>query len=81
MRPVVTLSDWRGRNAGEALVMAEIEVGLRAVVGHIDLAMLIGRHRPRIDVEIGIELPDADLVAARLEERPEGGREKTFAKR
>ena len=38
------------RNAGEALVMAKVEVGLRPVVGHIDFAMLIGGHRPRIDV-------------------------------
>ena len=69
------------RNAGEALVMAEVEVGLGAVVGHVDFAVLIGRHRPRIDVQIGIELADADLVAARLEKRPEGRREKTFSKR
>ena len=81
MRPVVILSDWRERDAGEALVMAEVEVGLRPVVGHIDFAVLIGRHRPRIDVQIGIELADADLVAARLKERPEGRREKTFTKR
>ena len=29
-------------NAGEALVMAKVEIGLSAVVSHIDLAMLIG---------------------------------------
>ena len=69
------------RNAGEALVMAKVEVGLGAVVGHVDFAVLIGRHRPRIDVQIGIELADSDLVAARLEERPEGRGEKTFPKR
>ena len=61
--------------------MAKVEVGLGAVVGDIDFAVLVGRHRPRIDVQIGVELADADLVAARLEERPEGGRQKTFAKR
>jgi hypothetical protein len=33
--------------------MAEVEIGLGAVVGDIDLAVLIGRHRARIDVEIG----------------------------
>ena len=68
-------------HAGEPLVMTEIEVGLGPVVGHVDLAVLIGRHRPRIDVQIGIELPDADLVAARLKQRPERGREKTLTKR
>ena len=69
------------RNAGEALVMAKVEVGLRAVVGDVDLAVLIGAHRPRIDVEIGIELADPDLEAARLQQRPERCREQTFTKR
>ena len=69
------------RYAGEALVMAKIEVGLGAVVGHEDFAVLIRRHRPRIDVQIGIEFPDSDLVATRLEERPEGRRKETFSKR
>jgi hypothetical protein len=46
-------------DAGEALVMAEIEIGLRPVVGDIDLAMLVAATSSRIDVEIGIELADA----------------------
>ena len=71
MRPVVMLSCARGRAAGEALVMAEVEVGLGAVVGDEDLAVLVGRHRARIDVEIGVELAQADLVAARLQQRAE----------
>ena len=69
-----------GGNAGEALVMAEVEVGLRPVVGHVDLAVLIGRHRARIDVQIGVELADSDLVSARLEERSERGGEQAFSK-
>jgi len=32
----------RELDVGEALVMAEVEVGLRAVVEHIDLAVLVG---------------------------------------
>ena len=39
--------------------MAEVEVGLGAVVGDEHLAVLIRAHRPRIDVEIGVELPQA----------------------
>src|SRR6266403_2244430 len=31
---------------GEPLVVAEVEVGLAAVVGHEDLAVLVGTHRP-----------------------------------
>ena len=39
-----------GGNAGEAFIVTEVEVGLRTVIGHIDFAVLIRRHRPRIDV-------------------------------
>ena len=69
----------RRRAPGEALVMAEIEIGLGAVVGDEDLAVLIGRHRAGIDVEIGIELAQADLVAARLQQRAERRGGQTFA--
>ncbi len=61
----------RRRTAGETLVVTEIEIGLGAVVGDEDFAVLIGRHRARIDVEIGIELAQPDLVAARLQQRAE----------
>lgn len=61
--------------------MPQVEVGLRPVVGDVDFAVLIGAHRPRIDVQIGVELANADLVAARLEERAEAGRHETFAER
>ena len=69
-----------GRAAGEALVVAEIEIGLGAVVGDEDLAVLVGRHRAGIDVEIGIELPDARAIAARLQQRPEGRCRNAFSK-
>ena len=68
-----------GRTPGEALVMAEVEIGLRAVVGHEHLAVLVGRHGTGIDVEIGVELAQADLVAARLQERAERGGSETLA--
>ena len=57
--------------AGEALVVAEVEIGLGAVVGDEHLAVLVRRHRAGIDVEIGVELAQADLVAARLQQRTE----------
>ena len=68
-----------GRAAGEALVVAEVEIGLRPVVGDEDLAVLVGAHRPRIDVEVGIELAEPDLVAARLQKRAERRRRETLA--
>ncbi|MNT66711.1 hypothetical protein D3C72_2047950 [compost metagenome] len=58
--------------------MAQVEIGLGAVLGDEDLAMLGGRHGARIDVEIGVELPQADLVAARLQHGAERRRCKTF---
>ena len=67
------------RDAGEALIMAQIQVGLRPVIGDIDLAMLERRHGARIDVEIGVEFAQADFVAARLKQRAESGGRQTFS--
>ncbi len=58
---------------GEALVVAEVEIGLGAVVGDEDLAVLVRRHRPRIDVDVGVELEVGDAKAARLHERADRG--------
>ncbi len=66
--------------AGEALVVPEIEIGLGAVVGDEDLAMLIGGHRPRIDVEIGVELAKPNRIAAGLQKRAENRRRQALAK-
>jgi len=70
-----------GGATGEALVVAEVEVGLRAVVGHEHLAMLVWRHRSGIKIEIGIELAQTYLVAARLQQRAESGRCQSFSER
>ncbi|MPL84476.1 hypothetical protein SDC9_30441 [bioreactor metagenome] len=66
---------------GEALVMAEVEVGLGAVIGDEDLAMLEGRHRARIDVEIGVELAQPHREAARLQQRAQCRGGKALAER
>jgi hypothetical protein len=62
-----------GGRAHEALVVAEVEIGLRAVVGDEHFPMLERAHRPRVDVDVGIELDHGDLEAAGLEDRPKGG--------
>src|SRR5205085_2779148 len=49
----------------EALVMTQVEVGLRAILGHEHLAVLERRHRPGIDVDVRVELLQRDLVATR----------------
>ena len=74
MRPVVMLSFCRA-----LLVMAEVEIGFRPVVGDEDLAVLVRAHRARIDVEVRVELAQADLVAARLQQGAERRRGETFA--
>src|SRR6185369_2520927 len=40
----------------EALVMAQIEIGLGAVFGDEDFAVLVRRHRAGIDVDVGVQL-------------------------
>ena len=40
----------------EALVVAQVQISLGAIVGDEDLAVLKRRHRAGIDVEVGIEL-------------------------
>src|SRR5262249_10900923 len=69
----------RSRTASEALVVTEIEVGFSAVVGDEDFAVLVGRHRAWIDVEVGIELAQANFVAARLQQRAKRRRSETLA--
>ena len=44
----------------EPLVVAQVEVGLGAVVGDEDLAVLVRRHRARVDVDVRVELEDGD---------------------
>ncbi|MGY3366537.1 hypothetical protein ACVWZL_003662 [Bradyrhizobium sp. GM2.4] len=67
-RDVVGLSR---RPPGEALIVTEIEVGLRAVIGHEHFAVLIRRHRSGIEIEIGVKLAEADLVAPSLQQGTE----------
>src|SRR5205085_8205485 len=56
-RPVVRARQARVR---EALVVAEVEVCLRAVVGDEDLAVLEGRHRAGVNVYVRVELDACD---------------------
>ncbi|KAF1061152.1 MAG: hypothetical protein GAK39_05880 [Variovorax sp.] len=57
----------------EALVVAEVEVGFRTVVGDEHLAVLERRHRAGVDVDVGIELDEGDFEAARFEDRGQRG--------
>jgi hypothetical protein len=56
--------------AQEALVVAQVQVGLGPVVGDVDLAVLERAHGARIHVDVGVELDHGDLEPARLQQGP-----------
>src|SRR6266513_1179011 len=53
----------------ETLVVAQIEVGLGAVLGDEHLPVLEGAHRAGIDVDVRVELEESNFDAARFEDR------------
>ena len=63
----------------EPLVVAEVEVRLRAVLGHVDLAVLVRAHRARVDVDVRVELLRGDLQTARLQQPAERSRRDALA--
>jgi hypothetical protein len=65
----------------ESLVMPQVKVGLGAVVGDIDLAVLIGIHRPGINVDVRVELLDRDGESTLLEQESDRGRGDALAER
>src|SRR5438876_8750798 len=60
-----------GGTSGEALIVPEVEIGLGAVIGYEYFAVLVRRHRSGVEIEIGIELAQPNLVAARLQQGTE----------
>ena len=63
-----------GQSQGRVpLIVAQVEVGLRTVVRHIDFSMLIGIHRAGIDVDVGIELEKCDLQPPAFEQVADRG--------
>src|SRR5690606_10489992 len=67
--------------AHEALVVPEVEIRLGAVVRDVHLAVLERAHRARIDVDVRIELDQADFESARLENRAKTRRRDALAER
>ena len=55
-------------------IVAEVQVRLRAVIGHVDFPMLIGIHRAGIDIDIRIQLEKRDLQPAAFEQVADRGR-------
>ncbi len=65
--------------ADEALIVAEVEVGLRSVFRHEHFAVLKRAHRAGVDIDVGIELEEGDFKTARFEDRGEGSGGNTLA--
>ncbi len=53
----------------EAFVVAQVQVGLGAVIQHVDLAVLVGTHRARVHVDVRIQLLHGHLETAFLEQQ------------
>ena len=73
--------DLPGRDVGdlaqvgvqEPLVVTDVEVGLRPVVGDEHLAVLERVHRPGVDVEVGVELLHGHAQPPRAEQAAQAG--------
>jgi hypothetical protein len=55
----------------EPLVVADVEIGLGAVIGDEDLTVLERVHRAGVDVDVGVELLHRDAQAAGAQQVPE----------
>ena len=64
----------------EALVATQVEVHLAAVVQHEDLAVLLRAHRPRVDVEVRVDLHGRHAHAALAQKRAQGRDDGALAK-
>ena len=52
------------RSVGKALVMPQVEIGFRSVVGDENFTVLVGIHRSRIDVQVRVEFLIDDFVSS-----------------
>lgn len=57
----------------EALVVAEVEVDLAAVVEDVDLPVLVGGEGAGVDVDVGVDLDRGDVDLGVLEDDPDRG--------
>ena len=65
----------------EPLVVADVEVGLRAVLGDEHLAVLERVHRARVDVEVGVQLLHGDAESAGHQQAAQAGCGQPLAER
>ena len=63
----------------ETLVMAQVEVCFRTIVGNEHFTMLIGAHRTRVNIDVRVELLNRNLEPAALQETAQRCRRDAFA--
>ena len=63
----------------EALVVAQIQVGLHTVLGYKYLTVLVRAHGARVHIHIRIQLLSCHLQAALFEQPPKAGRADALA--
>ena len=67
-----------GVNAQETLVMAQVQVGLCAILRHVTFPVLVGIQRARVDIQIRVEFLDGDAQAPCLQQLGQRGRDDSF---
>ena len=76
---MVTLAEPDEVHVEEPLVVADVQVGLGAVLGDEDLAVLERVHGARVHVEVRVELLHRDPQATGAKESAEAARRQTLA--
>ena len=71
----------RCHDAREPLVVAKVEVGFHAVGRHIAFAVFVRVQRAWVDVDVGVEFLNGDIVAPSLEQFSYRCRDDAFAQR
>ena len=61
--------------------MSQVEVGLKTVVRHVALAVLVGVQGARVDVDVGVEFLNSDLIAACLQQTADAGGDDALTQR
>ena len=68
----------RQRRVRKALVVAQVKIGLRAVVGHENLAVLKRRHGSRVDIQVRVKLHQVNAQPATFKQAPDGSSRKAL---
>ena len=67
-----------GTDAGETLVMTEVEVGLHTVYSDIALAVLVGIEGSGVNVDVRVKLLDGNTEASGLQQFADRSGDNTF---